>query len=735
MNLFLPKAMWANATTQTFIAAVIACLFSCSASDTTTSASSGSGKINRKALVTRHNVVLTSPDTLASLSVGNGDFAYTVDVSGLQSFPEYYDRGVSLGTQSQWGWHVIPTDQNYTIQDVARYDTAANGKVIPFPVQHKGTGRKVDAMNWLRTNPHRLHLGIVGLVLLKENGEQVQVQDLQQIQQKLDLWTGKIESKYVVEGVPVTVELYGHQEQDGISAKVTSPLITKGRLKVSLKFPYGATCHVCPGYDWENQNKHSTTLARSEANANQVQLTRKLDSTVYYTSVQWREEGQFTEKQKHQFELTPSSKEGSLEFSVLFTQRQVMDVPAFKETQASSEEEWKKFWTEGGVIDFSGSTDPRAKELERRVILSQYLTKIQCTGDLPPQETGLTFNSWYGKPHLEMHWWHGVHFALWNRLDLLEKSLPWYTKVIDKARATAKWQGYDGVRWQKMTDPNGNESPSSVGPYLVWQQPHIIYFAELVYRQNPTKETLEKYQNLVFETAKFMASFPTYSEKDKKYHLASPIIPAQELFPAKETNDPPFELAYWYYGLTTAQEWRKRMGLPADKKWQDVIDKLAPLAIKEGLYLPSATHPQAYTNDFYRRDHPVVVGAYGYLPLSNKVDTTIMLNTYNEILKKWQWNTTWGWDYPLMAMSAARLNSPEKAVDALFMDAQKNTYLPNGHNYQDERLRIYLPGNGGLLTAVAMMAAGWDGAPNRPTPGFPNNGKWKVRWEGLHKMP
>jgi len=36
--------------------------------------------------------------------------------------------------------------------------------------------------------------------------------------------------------------------------------------------------------------------------------------------------------------------------------------------------------------------------------------------------------------------------------------------------------------------------------------------------------------------------------------------------------------------------------------------------------------------------------------------------------------------------------------------AKKNTYLVNRHNYQDKRLRLYLPGNGGLLAAVAMMA-------------------------------
>jgi len=58
----------------------------------------------------------------------------------------------------------------------------------------------------------------------------------------------------------------------------------------------------------------------------------------------------------------------------------------------------------------------------------------------------------------------------------------------------------------------------------------------------------------------------------------------------------------------------------------------------------------------------------------------------------------------------------------------------SGHNYQDGRLRLYLPGNGGLLSAIAMMCAGWDGN-ERKNPGFPDNGKWDVRWEGIAKMP
>jgi hypothetical protein len=34
-----------------------------------------------------------------------------------------------------------------------------------------------------------------------------------------------------------------------------------------------------------------------------------------------------------------------------------------------------------------------------------------------------------------------------------------------------------------------------------------------------------------------------------------------------------------------------------------------------------------------------------------------------------------------------------------------------------------------------MMAGGWDGCPAKPAPGFPDNGKWVVKYEGFKKMP
>lgn len=92
--------------------------------------------IDRNALVNRHNVEISEFDSLNSLSVGNGEFAFTVGATGLQSFPEFYENGMSLGTQSQWGWHSFPNTGDYTMEDVAEYYTTDDGREVPYATQH-----------------------------------------------------------------------------------------------------------------------------------------------------------------------------------------------------------------------------------------------------------------------------------------------------------------------------------------------------------------------------------------------------------------------------------------------------------------------------------------------------------------------------------------------------------------------------------------------------------------------
>jgi hypothetical protein len=680
-------------------------------------------KIDRFSLVNRHNIEITEIDSLNSLTVGNGQFAFTVDITGLQTFPDYYAKGIPLGTMSDWGWHTAGNPKKYQLPQVYRtYDV--HGRKIDYV--HRFTDKndtlRTEASNWLRENPHRIHLGMIGLQLIKKDGTIMSLKDIEIPVQNLDLWRGEITSRFSIEGILVKVKTVSHPDNDMISVRIESKLIPEKRLFVKINFPLGVSSPN--GYDFNFPEKHTTRIISD--NTSEVIFERKQDNDIYYTSVS-KGEANLKEEGPHLFFLEPAADDQMYEFSIQFSKfKPENTVRSFSETENVSSESFKKFWSTGGAVDFSACTDPRAFELERRVILSQYLTRIQCSSPLPPAETGLTYNSWFGKFHLEMHWWHGVHFALWQREDILKRQMDYYFNIYDNAEKTAVHQGYAGVRWPKMTDPFGNESPSNVGTYLIWQQPHFIYFAELLYQNAGNKKAiLDKYARLVFATADFMASYAWYDSTKKYYTLGPVLISAQESLRLETTVNPTFELSYWYWGLKTAIEWKKRSGEVSDPLWENVVKNLATLPVLDGLYLCSEDTKDSYQNSRYLSDHPIVSGSLGMLPETGLVDHKILGNSLDTIMKKWNWRTCWGWDFPMLAMSAAAIDRPEQAVDFLMMEAPKNRYLPNGHNYQDARLAIYLPGNGGILSAVAMMCT---------SDRFPKNGRWKVKWEKLNTI-
>ncbi|TKT89533.1 hypothetical protein FDK13_24230 [Dyadobacter frigoris] len=690
-------------------------------------------KIDRKLVVNRHNVQVKSVDTLSSLTIGNGKFAFTVDVTGLQSFPEYYAKGVPLGTQSEWGWHSFPNSDELKFSETLKpYNFNGHPNSL-YSVQINEPARNRKAVNYFRENPARLQLGNVGFEIIKKDGSVAKPQDIQAINQELNVWTGQITSNFSVEGSAVKVITYADAEKDIIAVKIESELLKSKRLKIRFRFPYPTNQFTDVGTNYTNNSSHQTVLSQPDELS--ALFSRKLDNDQYYVTAKWKDDATISKTGDHDFNLLPNAN-GSFEISVSFSPEKTINPNStFNEIEKSSVSGWEKFWLSGAAIDLKGSTDNRADELERRIILSQYLTRVQCAGNFPPQETGLTYNSWFGKPHMEMYWWHAAHYALWGRTDLLEKGMNWYFSAYEGAVDIAKRQGYKGVRWQKMTDHAGVESPWSVGSFLIWQQPHVIYLAELIYRNNPSKAVLEKYQKLIFGSAEFMASFAEYDPATNRYNLGKGIIPAQECYNPLETFNSPYELAYWKWALQVAQKWRVRLGMQPDKEWQNVIEKLTPLAQKDGVYKAAESVEDSYSPESkYTIDHPAVLAALSTLPSNEFVDTQIMQKTYDTIEKVWHWERTWGWDFPMIAMTATRLHQPEEAIDALFKNITTNTYLPNGHNYQDKRLTIYLPGNGGLLAAIALMCAGF-GDNKIPDPGFPKNGKWKVRWEGLKPQP
>jgi hypothetical protein len=705
--------------------------------------------IDRRALVERHNVEVTRIVPASPLSVGNGEFCFTVDVTGLQTFPDRYPvesgtadpPGTMLATMSQWGWHSVPggdRGDGYDLAGTLRTYQTPRGPVdyvdMSGEIAGIDDGSASAAESWLRGNPHRLDLARIGLVATPA--------EVTDARQRLDLWTGTITSRFRLRGVPVAVTTVCHPRRDAVAVRLTAARAGGAGgaggvdgfgfgFEVRIAFPYGSTAWNNAA-DWARPAAHSSHLRRTDRGC---VVHRVLDETTYLVRIDTSPVAEIRRTGRHELVVAP--RDTVLELVVEFSRdQQDTAAPGFAETVAAARSAWTEFWTGGGVVELAGSRDERAAELERRIVLSQYLTAIHCAGSCPPQETGLMVNSWRGRFHLEMHWWHGAHFPLWGRAELLERGLGWYAAILPAARETARRQGHAGARWPKQVGPDGRESPSPIGPFLVWQQPHPIYLAELVRRATEPTEpgaALRRYADVVLESAAFMADFAI--EGDQGHQLGPPLIPAQESYAPWRARviNPTFELAYWSWALRVAAAWRRMLGLDPEPSWERVAANLARPCVRGDGYAAIGVPPYTVAGD-----HPSMLYALGFVPPTDLIDRRVMRTTLRRVLAEWPWETTWGWDYPAMAMTATRLGEPESALQALLMPTAKNAYLQNGHNRQSATLPIYLPGNGGLLSAIALIAAGSDSDDaewGRPASGFPADGGWTVRHEGLRRLP
>jgi hypothetical protein len=686
-------------------------------------------RIDRHALVTRHNPHVTAVDPWASLSVGNGEFAFTCDVTGLQTFTSYYlEHGITTETEARWSWHENANPKGYALADAHR-DFTAYGQTLGYPTKSSG-----PAGQWLRENPHIQPLPQLSLDLSASGRAVLTPADIRDIDQTLDLWSGTITSRYTVVGEPVRVMVACAPNADVLAVRIESPLIAAGRLGVRLALPRGYDLRIKNNapLDWSDPDSHASNVIAQTDHSLVVEHTR--DASHYTLRLTSAPAIRAATVGPHAFVIHAAAGD-RLEFTVAFDQGKPAPAAGTAAVFEASARHWAEFWNSGGAIDFTGSKDPRASELERRIVLSQYLMAIQCAADFPPQESGLTLDTWYGKHHTEMIWWHTAHFALWGRDDLAKRNLDWFVRALPIARSLAKSRGLQGARWPKMIGPDGREGPGG-NPLIVWNQPHPIHLAELLYRNEPNAATLARYRELVLETAEGMASMLHWDDARRCYNLGPPLWIAQEIYDQATSMNPCYELSYWSRGLQIAQQWRERLGLGRNPQWDQMIKSIAPLPQKDGKYVALESHPDTWDNVDSRHDHPSFLMALGQLP-GDGVDRDTMARTLDAVLTRWDWEAKiWGWDYPMIAMTAARLGEPKRAVDVLLKsDSPNNNYMPNGHNRQRGDLPVYLPGNGALLAAVAMMAAGWDNAPTHDAPGFPHDGSWVVRSEGLHPLP
>ena len=313
-----------------------------------------------------------------------------------------------------------------------------------------------------------------------------------------------------------------------------------------------------------------------------------------------------------------------------------------------------------------------------------------------------------------------------------------YETFLPSSLARAKSMGWEGARWPKMTDPNtGVSSPGDINAFLLWQQPHPLYLAQLSYQAKPTRETLQKWDKVLTATADYMASYAWLNATTGKYDLGPPSMGVTENTPANSTRNLAYEIAYWRYGLDAAAEWKRKLHQPVSEKWTHVAQNLALPPQIDGLYTVYDGLNGSWWNDSKLNGDPrSLIMLQGILPDTPAVDANVAQRTADKVWELWGDDKIRGWGRPVLAINSARIGNPERAIYHLtaydywkFDDAGFAIRGGDGGTPPP-----FMPGNAGFLYAIAYCVAGWQGSKG-DAPGFPKDGSWTVKHEGLLKAP
>lgn len=371
---------------------------------TSVSAATNPEAIDRKSVVSRFNPSRNASSSSTPMQVGNGNFAFGADVTGLQTFLPY-------AILSSWGWKNDSFPPGKTLEDVLSYEGVQllnHGHEVQYEFLN-ATGASEDQQElqqWLISNPNRVNLGRTGLAFLESPGgkanESVTEEDLKDIVQTLDLWTGQMTTTFTFEGTNVTVRTVCAQDSDVVGVQVVSPLVAQRRLGLFIDFPWndGSQKFSAPFVGVFNMTANHTTQLHVMG-SNRAQISHTMVNNTFVTDIGGESSFEISrdDPMAHRYTLIPSSG-GSSTFEVSFGFTSAssspffvspFDGPAspprFQSVVQSSDYAWGSFWTDGGFVDVStGSTDDRAEELQRRIVLAQYLLRVNEAGDYPPQE-------------------------------------------------------------------------------------------------------------------------------------------------------------------------------------------------------------------------------------------------------------------------------------------------------------------------------------------------------------
>lgn len=584
--------------------------------------------------ILKYNLIFNKIDPKNPVSIGNGDFAITLDQTGTQSLYEFY-KDLPLSSMSNKHWFYKDK------REIKK--TYIDGKAYML--------FNLDNDPYYQINRQYPFKYSFMQIMLYDGNHPIDRDNITKIHQELDLYEGIVNTSFDYKDLPNQTQAFIYQDHDELHFRLKS-----SNLRLCIRFNYPSYSHEGCRFDIVPKvTKENDSIKLIYDNKNSLSFKLKASSSYKITN--------------NILEFADRSVEFSLSLDEI-RKGKLLD----------------EFWHEDNGIIINND------ELVRKMVLSKYLLHINSTGIYPPQESGLCYNCWNSKFHLEMHLIHSLWNIYNNHVSDLAKSFDYYLSVMPQARKRAEENGYKGIRLAKMTGPDGLDAPSNIGPLLIWQAPHILFMLQEIYFLYKDLELIKKYEPLISETIDFMISFLTF--KDGKYQMLDPMLEACESIPVDRCQNPSFELEYWRYTLAREPELDISLYGRTRYDYKDIADKIIEPKEDDGIYLKSYGVRGKY--DLYK-DHPTEGFLMSFFR-SKLVLPAKMIKTIDFIINNMDLSSYWGWDFPFLGLSLLNCGRIEESIQICQMDAINNQYLYNGYNSSPRfDLKAYLPGNGAFL--------------------------------------
>lgn len=222
-------------------------------------------------------------------------------------------------------------------------------------------------------------------------GDNVTEASLLDKSQDLDLWEGTITSSFQYNGSNVSVQVWCHPSEPVLGIEINSGLLTAGDLGVFFDFPYSDVNKFDAPYVgvWDTKATTNNTV-NAQSTSSTASFKHTIDNNTVRLDAQWStKKGSITGHLAgtNKFVLTSSGSE-TLHLVVSFPadpNTSKKSLPSYNAIASASKAWWYDYWTSGAFIDLSATDNANATELQRRIVLSQYLVAVNEASDNPPQ--------------------------------------------------------------------------------------------------------------------------------------------------------------------------------------------------------------------------------------------------------------------------------------------------------------------------------------------------------------